>query len=156
MKVKRNKRQIDGVKAMSQLIDELLVFYRDFSADNLAAISDLYAEQAVFMDPVHKVVGQAAITEYFRAIMADVQACRFEFHNVKCADGQALLEWTMHFRHPKLGGDSIAVDGCSVLDFSQKIDRHRDYYDLGEMLYEHVPVLGYAVRYLKHKLASEE
>lgn len=139
---------------MSQLIDELIAFYSDFSAANLAKLPDLYAGDAVFVDPVHQIEGVSAIVGYFRAVMTDVKSCRFTFENVSVTEGQALLEWTMQFQHPRLGKGSIAVKGCSVLRISDKIDHHRDYYDLGEMLYEHVPVLGYVVRKLRHKLAS--
>ncbi len=139
---------------MSQLIDELIAFYSDFSAENLGKLPDLYAANAVLVDPVHKVEGVSAIVGYFRSIMSDVRTCRFTFENVLETEGQAVLEWTMTFKHPRLGKDSIAVKGCSVLRMSDKIDHHRDYYDLGEMLYEHVPVLGYVVRSLRRKLAS--
>ncbi len=33
-------------------------------------------------------------------------------------------------------------------------DLHKDYYDLGEMVYEHVPILGFIIRKIKGKLAK--
>ncbi len=31
---------------------------------------------------------------------------------------------------------------------------HKDYYDLGEMVYEHVPILGFVIKKIKGKLAK--
>ena len=40
------------------------------------------------------------------------------------------------------------------LKFTDKVYYHEDCYDLGALLYEQVPVLGFATRTLKHRLAS--
>jgi hypothetical protein len=34
------------------------------------------------------------------------------------------------------------------------ITRQRDYYDAGEMIYEHLPLLGWAVRGVKRRVKS--
>ena len=61
----------------------------------------------------------------------------------------------MSFTHPKLaGGKAIIVDGATDLRFDEKITYHRDYIDMGQMLYEHIPVLGSAIRYIKKQAAS--
>ena len=36
------------------------------------------------------------------------------------------------------------LPGCSVVDMrDDRIVRQRDYYDAGEMIYEHLPILGW-------------
>jgi hypothetical protein len=32
---------------------------------------------------------------------------------------------------------------------------HRDYYDAGSMLYEHIPLMGYAIRKIKKKVGAK-
>ena len=44
-----------------------------------------------------------------------------------------------------LAGDLIPADG--------KVERHRDYFDAGALLYQHVPLLGSAIRWLQRRLA---
>ena len=52
----------------------------------------------------------------------------------------------MSYRHPRLaGGGLIRVDGCSHLLWWDKVYRHRDYFDAGNLLYEHLPLLGAAI-----------
>jgi hypothetical protein len=41
----------------------------------------------------------------------------------------------------------ITLDGTTQLGVSDdSIIYHKDYYDLGEMVYEHVPILGFVVK----------
>lgn len=47
------------------------------------------------------------------------------------------------------------LPGCSVVDMrDDRIVRQRDYYDAGEMIYEHLPILGWAVRGVKRRVKS--
>ena len=65
------------------------------------------------------------------------------------------MQWIMSYQHPKLAaGRSIDVAGISHIRFEEKIFYHRDYYDLGEMLYEHIPLYGWITRRLKARLAA--
>lgn len=68
---------------------------------------------------------------------------------------EACLFWTMTYQHSKLNnGQPITVDGMSRLQFQQKIHFHRDYFDAGQMLYQHVPLLGRVINWLKNRVAS--
>ena len=62
----------------------------------------------------------------------------------------------MHFQHGKLkNGQPILVEGHSRLKFvDNKVICHRDYFDVGSMLYENVPVVGDLVRLIKNRAAG--
>jgi hypothetical protein len=60
----------------------------------------------------------------------------------------------MHFRHPGLGDRLISVRGVSHLQINDKIDYHEDFYDMGAMLYEQLPLIGTVTRWLRLRLAS--
>ena len=51
---------------------------------------------------------------------------------------------------PKLAsGKTISVEGHSKLVFKEgKIINHRDYFNVGEMLYKHIPILGGVINYI--------
>jgi hypothetical protein len=61
----------------------------------------------------------------------------------------------MSYQHPKLNsGKLIAVQGASRLEFKQgKVISHRDYFDGGALLYEHIPLLNRVIFFLKNRLA---
>ena len=81
--------------------------------------------------------------------------CRFIIDNVIEQDGEACLVWRMEYAHHKINaGKMIHVDGSSFLKFSDKIDFHRDYLDMGQMLYEHLPVVGRVIKGIKKRVKS--
>jgi hypothetical protein len=61
----------------------------------------------------------------------------------------------MTYRHPRLKqGEPILVQGCSHLLWTDdKVFQHRDFFDAGALLYEHLPVMGRMIRWLKGRLA---
>jgi hypothetical protein len=137
-------------------------FYSDFKAADLARLGNLYGPQILFRDPVHELSGLTALETYFAASQAAVAECRFEFLDriVSASDTPSLkccYRWRMHYSHPRLkGGAKMELMGASVLHLQEKIQFHEDFYDMGAMLYEQVPLLGGAVRWLKNRVAGAD
>lgn len=59
----------------------------------------------------------------------------------------------MHFSHTKLAKQrTILVEGFTHLRIrDDRVCYHRDYADLGQMLYEHIPVLGRVIKVVKRR-----
>lgn len=141
---------------MSQTVEKVKAFYRTFSLESLEKLDEIYAENVVFVDPVHEVRGREALQRYFRGIMQNLESCMFEFYAEQSGDNWATLEWVMTFEHPKLQrGRQLSLPGVTVVRFDDEgVAEHRDYYDLGAMVYEHIPVVGRVVKWLKSKLSA--
>lgn len=132
--------------------------YFRFDKKILNSLADVYTEDIQFRDPLHALNGLQNLTEYYRGMMGDLLECRFEFHHSMemLERGEAILFWTMHYRHKKLAkGKSLELTGNSHLLFKDKVYYHRDYYDAGSMLYEHLPIMGSAIRYLKKRIGAK-
>ena len=124
--------------------------------DNLATLADLYHADMVFIDPLHEIHGLDAMQAYCANLYANVSQIDFVFHQQQSlSETEAVLRWRMTFCHPRLrGGSRIAVEGCSFLTFrGDKVCHHRDYFDAGALLYEHLPLLGRLIAWLKRRLA---
>lgn len=118
---------------------------------------ELYTQDVVFTDPLHRIEGVYALEAYFRQLYENVTACHFDFHERLMQGRQGYVTWTMHLRHPRLAnGRLLTVEGCSQLVFAagapQRVCRHRDYFDVGAMLYEHLPLVGSLVRWTKQRI----
>ena len=130
------------------------------TADALAAddLAEIYTPDIVFVDPLGRVEGLDKLTRYFSGVYKNVTSCRFDYLEECRLDGKTSIKWDMYFEHPKLGGGTeIKVRGVSLLTFTDKVSLHEDIYDVGSLMYEHVPVLGAPVRWLKrraHNVAS--
>jgi ketosteroid isomerase-like protein len=141
---------------MNPLLERFRDFYRELERDSIANLGEIYRQDVEFCDPVHCIQGLDALRDYFAATMQNVEYCAFDISEFVEQEDRAAAVWTMRLRHPKLKhGATIEVPGASHLHFDQRIYYHRDFFDLGAMLYEHIPVLGGAVRLVKGKMAAD-
>lgn len=128
--------------------------YGDLLNTDLSRLDQVYSGDIVFKDPIHEVQGLVAVQDYMSAVCLGVDYCQFEYLDELIGDNNAYIKWIMHFRHPKLGKRLISVRGVTHLHFDTKITYHEDLYDMGSMLYEHLPLLGPSTRWLKRRLQN--
>jgi limonene-1,2-epoxide hydrolase len=127
--------------------------FQELRHDNLARLAEIYADDVVFEDPLHRVEGLAALMAYFERMYAGVESIGFEFGEVLESPGQAMLTWTMHMTHRRLRpGESLSLPGASHIRFDERVHHHRDYFDAGALLYERLPLLGGVVRAIRRRV----
>jgi hypothetical protein len=131
--------------------------YNTLDRDTLTfeLLNEVYDNDIKFEDCFHKINGIDSLFEYFDGLYENVNFIHFDFENHWVKEGSAMLSWTMSYQHPKLNnGELIAVKGASQLDFKQgKVVSHRDYFDGGALLYEHIPLLKRVIHFLKNRMA---
>ena len=136
---------------------DFLEVFNSLSIDNLHRLEEIYTSDIHFIDPAHEIRGLANLRSYFEKLYTDVTSINFDFLEPLQNGQNGYFQWVMHFSHPRLNrGQAIAVPGTSFLRFSesQKAFYHRDYFDLGSMLYQHLPVLGTIVRSVNRRLGQ--
>ncbi len=163
----KSKSKARSADSASSIASDILVrfknLYQSLNRDSLtkAKLADFYADDIEFCDSLHRIDGLDAMFTYFETMYENVPEITFEFHD-EFVNGetsnkgpQAMITWTMSFRHKRLNkGNSISVSGSTLLKVrDEKVVFHRDYFDAGEMLYEHIPGLALVIRQLKKRLA---
>jgi len=139
-----------------QLIAQLKQFYQMFSVDTIALLDSIYTQDVEFLDPVHTVHGCLALKHYLRQMAASLTLYRIRYGDEQVGENAAFLSWEMDFAHPSInGGQTITVRGISHLKFTSKVYYHEDCYDMGALLYDHIPLLGRVTRALKKRLAGQ-
>ncbi|WP_188152415.1 nuclear transport factor 2 family protein [Teredinibacter waterburyi] len=139
----------------TQLVERFKRFYADIRQLPLDDIESLYHPDVVFKDPVHCLRGTHCLHAYMSDICTGVSEGRFEYLDQVIGLDSAYIKWNMHFVHPRLGSRLITVRGMSQIKFCDRIHYHEDVYDMGAMLYEHVPVIGGATRWLRKNLVKK-
>ena len=140
---------------MSTIVEQFCRYYKEFSQESIPGLDEIYHQRVVFVDPMGKVEGLSHLKSHFRKMMSNVSYCRFEITDVVNSDTQAFITWTMTYAHLKLNNhQAIDVCGVSQIVFNERITYHRDYFDVGSMFYEHVPILKNVIGLLKKRLAS--
>lgn len=150
------------------LTDDFVSFYQAFSADSIANLGHLYAESVTFVDPVHEINGLESLKQYFDHLCGGEGASYFAITDVISTSkgvvsdvgeeqASAFFRWQMTYSHPSLSsGKPLTLVGGSMIRFSDRIIYQEDFYDLGQMVYQHIPVLGWAVKKVKARLAGSQ
>jgi hypothetical protein len=130
--------------------------YQTLSIDNLELLDSIYHKDITFEDPIHRVEGLKNLHHYFENLYQNLTSCEFVINEVIVQGSNAAIYWKMIYQHPKLNkGRSVTVFGNSQLKAEQnQVIYHRDYIDLGAMLYEQLPVLGKLIRWIKLQAAK--
>lgn len=140
------------------LIDEFKSLYHrlDKYTVNESLLSRCYHSDIEFQDPFHTVSGLPALNHYFMSLYQNVKRIEFEFHQHWLNEQGFVLSWTMQFQHPRINaGHQVSVEGISQLTIQDGvIIGHRDFFDGGQLLYEHIPLLGKVIRALKKRMSQ--
>ncbi|MFT6926117.1 MAG: hypothetical protein ACJAZP_001718 [Psychromonas sp.] len=137
------------------VVDDFCRIYQGLDKNNLSRLGLVYSDDINFIDALHNLKGLEQLTAYFSHLYENVVYCNFHIEEVIKEKGKASIIWTMKYAHPKINkGAPILVNGCSHLKFNDKIYYHRDFLDMGQMLYEQLPLLGGVIRAVKKRVAS--
>ena len=131
--------------------------YSSLNKNNLELLTNIYSGDVVFSDPAHEIHGLKNLRRYFESLYNDCDSVFFTFYHHQLVDNVGYIQWEMAFSHPKLGsGKTIKVPGVSRIHFNNQglVDDHRDFFDLGAMLYEHLPLLGRIITAVKRRLGT--
>ena len=135
------------------VVDRFKSLYHSLNAENCQSgiIEEVYDTSLVFEDSFHKIKGVKNFSDYCASLYQNLLSCEFTFHDQWVKDNDAMLNWTMKYAHPRFNkGKIISIEGASLIRFNDKVYFHRDYFDGGELLYEHIPVMGRMIKTVKH------
>lgn len=129
--------------------------FNNFRAGNKDVLKELYHPKVVFEDPVGRHDGLEALTKYYDGMYENVTDIHFEFKPDAIDGERHLATWVMTLKASGLnGGEAVIVPGVSEIVFdpaTNLVIYHRDYFDMGQMIYEQVPVLGALIRFIKNR-----
>ncbi|WP_299006485.1 nuclear transport factor 2 family protein [uncultured Shewanella sp.] len=130
--------------------------YNRLGTDNLGLIKQVYHSDVHFTDPMHTVKGVDNLLHYFERMYQNIISCQFQIEHTFYQKHEAAIYWSMIFCHKKLNGKRpITIQGHSHLKAQdEQVIFHRDYLDLGAMIYEHIPVLGHVITHIKHRASQ--
>lgn len=138
--------------------DKIVKAFNNFDGKNFDTLDQFYSQQVKFVDPVGEVEGLDRLKAYYAHAYKNVKSIRFEFKEFVQQDLKTGASWSMHLAVQGLnGGREYVVSGFSYFHFNKKgeVIFHRDYVDLGEMVYERLPVQGPILRGIKSLLQGK-
>lgn len=145
--------------AWSQNMDlrpDIVKFFNGLNKETMDTVNQFYADNCVFEDPLGQINGVKDMRRYYENLYQNVEAIQFEFTSQIQQNNQYAMAWTMSLTAKGLnGGKEIKVPGLSLIKFDEstrKAAYHRDYFDMGAFIYDHIPVLKNILGFIKSKL----
>ncbi|MGH7785770.1 MAG: nuclear transport factor 2 family protein [Candidatus Binatia bacterium] len=118
-------------------------------------VGDLYSADTRFRDPITEVHGLAALQKYLAHFGEVSSGARFRITDTVVQPGDAVVFWTM-----VMPGDGDTpgrtIQGLSHLKVRDRIYEERDYFDMGDAVYDHIPVLNWFTGLVKSRLAPPQ
>lgn len=139
--------------------DKIRYAFNELTKDTLGILKDFYAEEVVFQDPLGTIRGLNGVMNYYENMYANVQEIHFDFTNEVVDGNTYVVFWTLRMKVKGLnGGEEVSCEGNSIIRFNDDdlVEFHRDYFDMGEFIYQHVPVLRWLVGKVNKRLAHSE
>lgn len=138
--------------------DKFKYVFEHLDKDSMHLIDEFYDQNVEFIDPIGQMKGSKNIKRYYQELYKNVKTIRFDFSEFVENGDTIVGVWKMTLVTPKLNsGDPIVVDGNSVIKFKNgKAIYHRDFFDMGEFIYENIPVLGFLVKKIKERFELKQ
>lgn len=135
--------------------EKIISFYNKFNGKNLEILNQFYSDDVQFQDPITKTDGLDQLKKHYTKSYQNIKSIRFDFSEFIAMDNKYSCTWVMTVAVNGLNsGKEFQVSGISILYFNSEglITYHRDYFDLSELVYEKLPLIGSVVRGVKSKL----
>ncbi len=143
--VQSNKR----VQAFIKVYDQL----DDGSIDK--QIAETYAEKIYFNDTLVTIHDRHSLSQYLKHTQQQLDSIKFEVLSVQDYGKDSYVRWLMQTKFKAMGqAIDIQSIGISHLRFNDdnKIIVHQDYWDSMQGFYQHLPIIGGVLRWIKNGL----
>ncbi len=154
-------RVTDATEALhfEGVVQKFANFFRDLTEDSVRSkIEETYHPEIVFDDTLHQLTGRDALKDYMVRTAKGVVGCRVKILDASPgARGAVYVRWEMVMQLKRVAkGETLKSRGMSHLEAADdgRIIFHRDYWDSTAGLFEHFPVIGRVLRWIKSRIAA--
>ncbi len=141
---------------LAAAVDRIRRYFGDMTPQSVTELTDhVYAEDAYLNDTLHDARGLPAIKAYFLRTIGNAKAVRVRIVDVTVSGPEVYTRWEMTIEADALaGGRPVTSPGMTHfrLDRDGRVLLHKDYWDSAGGFFEHVPVLGWAIRKIRGRL----
>ena len=137
-------------------------FMQTLDGQRLADLPDVVTEDVEFRDPFNHLRGARDLERCLREMLEQVGDLCIEVTHVGALESLTTgtetvwcLRWNFSGKLVRLGGRPWDVPGMSEVTLAAdgRVQRHIDYWDAAQGLYETLPVVGSLQRWLRRRLA---
>ena len=147
-----------GIMQKMNHSEKIKYVFNHLSSNNMSLVDEFYHPNVVFIDPIGSHVGMGSVKKYYEGLYKNVKFIKFDFSKIIEEKQTVVAIWKMTLLVDRLnGGKPIVVEGNSVITFhdNDQVIYHRDYFDMGEFIYEKIPVFGFIIKKIKNQMKKQ-
>lgn len=149
---------ITGGAVSNDQVSRAHTTFNELRADNLGVLDSFYSKDVSFIDPIGNHKGLDSVKSYYKNIYKNVKSIRFDFKETISDGDKHVLIWDMYLVAEGLnGGKETITHGNSVIKFNEDnlVSYHRDYFDMGEFVYQHIPIISFIIKKINDRLKEK-
>ena len=115
----------------------------------------VYAPNAFLNDTLKTIHGSPAIRDYFIRTARGLKSMKVTFDDVAVSGQNYYFRWTMETQMKNLApGRTVRTIGVTLIRFDRegRVVLHQDFWDSAQGVWEHVPVMGSVLRWIRSKI----
>lgn len=130
--------------------------FQDLTRDDLGELmAELYAEELFFNDTIHTFTRRQDLVDYMVQTGDNLNESTVEIKQVIRDGADVFVRWTMDFKVRAAGREIHSQSiGMTHLRFDDegRVVLHQDFWDSGNALYAHLPIVGFMVRQAQRRM----
>lgn len=129
-------------------------FFADVTVESIRSqIDGFYAPDVYFNDTLKTLRGREAVKEYFLRMQRHIEFVRGKTLDHSHSGASYYVRWILDVRY-KGAKETVRTMGVTLLRFDEsgRVILHQDFWDSSAGFYEHLPVLGGVMRWIKSKI----
>ncbi len=130
-------------------------FFRDITPESVRALTrETYAPEAYLNDTLAAISTAEGIEEYFHETAERADSVRVEFLSHAVSGIDVYVRWRMTIEASRLSDEPLSSYGMSQFRFDDqnRLLIHKDFWDSGGGFFEHLPVIGRAIRSIRGRI----
>lgn len=121
------------------------------SLNNLPSLLDLCSANMEFKDPFNHTHTLTGFQSVLKDMFAQIPNAKFDVIALHGSDQNWVIKWQFRGHAGRLGNLDFPGMSEIALDDQAKICRHIDYWDSGEYFWPKIPILGFAISWVKRR-----
>ncbi len=130
--------------------------FEDLTREDLGQLmAELYAEELFFNDTIHTFTRRQDLVDYMVKTGDNLNESTVEIKQVVRDGSDVFVRWTMDFKVRAAGRDVHSQSiGMTHLRFDDdgRVILHQDFWDSGNALFAHLPIVGFMVRQAQRRM----
>nr|WP_172689200.1 hypothetical protein [Enterobacter cloacae]AME15644.1 hypothetical protein PIMI5_00019 [Enterobacter cloacae] len=136
---------------IDEIINQFVDYYSEISIRPPHFLDGIYHPDVILTDPFGCYHGLSELKKSLSSLVLKINVRYLLIDEPLINDSSFAITWTLYWSHSLLTLNKVEeLNGCThAYIYNGKVISQVNYYDLGELLYEKIPVLSFAIKKIK-------